>query len=46
MTTLALDVEVTWIYLLVVRLFFFFPFKHWESIESSVGNRFLNLVWR
>lgn len=25
MTTLALDVEVTWIYFLVVRLFFFFP---------------------
>ena len=43
MTTLALDVEVTCIYFLVLRLFFF---KHWESIESSVGNRFLYLVWR
>lgn len=24
----------------------FFFFKHWESIESSVGNRSLYLVWR
>lgn len=44
MTTLTLDVEVTWIYFLVVRLFF--SFKHWESVESSVGNRFLNVVRR